>query len=79
MNNGSAICKHHNGGILCTDSTSPHTPFIAAYLQAESGVLDNNKLKEKEALRTVLDVTLRNCGAHHTVSHGLPQQHPKLC
>ena len=69
MNNGSVFCRHHNGGVLCSDLTSTRTPFFAPYLLAESGALDSNKLEEKEALHFVPDVTLCNLCSTPRGSH----------
>ena len=67
VQSGSVLCKHHNGYVSCADSTYTHGSFFTVYRRSKSGVLDSNKLKEQEALRPVLDVTL--CISHITRYH----------
>ena len=76
MNSGSVLCKRHNGHVSCADSTYTHGSFFTVYRRSESGALESNKLKEQEALRTVLDVTLRNSHIkrYHVGYHGNVQK-----
>ena len=79
VNNRSVFCKHHNGTVLCTDSTSTRALFFVAYLRAESGALDSNKLDEKEALHTVPDVALHNsCSTPRGTKNVLKPQRARL-